>query len=406
MGPLKFSVLLPTRDRLEYLRYAVETVRRQDYPDWEIVISDNFSTEDVAGYVAGLDDHRVKYSRTEKALPVTDNWNEALDRCSGDYVIMLGDDDGLTDGYFAEMRRLIDGFSRPDVIYTRSLLFAYPGVIPHQPEGYLQVTGCAGFFADLSEASLLDPAQAVALVRESMNFRLRFDYNMQLSLLRRGLIDELRGDGKFFHSPFPDFYATNIVFLKARKIVVDPRPLVIIGITPKSYGFYHFNKRESEGTRFLNNPPDMETAARNGRDLLPGNSMNTSWLLAMEAVEELHGSELHTSSNYGRYRFLQIWHGFTTVKFANPRSRRDFAPLWRRLRLREKLLYGTLAVVVRAAMKFLPQAQRLRFQEAINRRIGQYPEWSSPMTLGRYRTLIEVFEQVAPRGSPPVEVGS
>ena len=34
---MKFSVLLPTRDRLELLRLAVETVRRQDYDDWEII---------------------------------------------------------------------------------------------------------------------------------------------------------------------------------------------------------------------------------------------------------------------------------------------------------------------------------------------------------------------------------
>ena len=44
---MKFSVLLPTRNRLEYLRYAVETVRRQDYADWEIIVSDNCSEDDI-----------------------------------------------------------------------------------------------------------------------------------------------------------------------------------------------------------------------------------------------------------------------------------------------------------------------------------------------------------------------
>ena len=38
---MKFSVLLPTRNRLEYLRFAVESVLRQDDPGWELVISDN-----------------------------------------------------------------------------------------------------------------------------------------------------------------------------------------------------------------------------------------------------------------------------------------------------------------------------------------------------------------------------
>ena len=49
-----FSVLLPTHDRLEYLRYAVESVRRQDEDDWELIVSDNDSTDDIAGFVEGL----------------------------------------------------------------------------------------------------------------------------------------------------------------------------------------------------------------------------------------------------------------------------------------------------------------------------------------------------------------
>jgi glycosyltransferase involved in cell wall biosynthesis len=42
---MKFSVLLPTRNRLNLLSYAIETVIRQDYSDWEIIISDNCSEE-------------------------------------------------------------------------------------------------------------------------------------------------------------------------------------------------------------------------------------------------------------------------------------------------------------------------------------------------------------------------
>ncbi len=53
MAPL-VSVLLPTRNRLEYLRTAIETVRRQDDGDWELVVSDNDSEEDIAGHVASL----------------------------------------------------------------------------------------------------------------------------------------------------------------------------------------------------------------------------------------------------------------------------------------------------------------------------------------------------------------
>ena len=78
-----FSVLLPTHDRLEYLRYAVESVRRQDEDDWELIVSDNDSTDDIAGFVEGLGDERVRYVRTESFVPVTENWNNALRHSRG-----------------------------------------------------------------------------------------------------------------------------------------------------------------------------------------------------------------------------------------------------------------------------------------------------------------------------------
>ena len=84
-SPMLVSVLLPTHNRLEYLRYAVESVRRQDATDWEIVVSDDASEEDIAGFVDGLMDPRVRYVRTDRFVPVTDNWNNALRHSRGDY---------------------------------------------------------------------------------------------------------------------------------------------------------------------------------------------------------------------------------------------------------------------------------------------------------------------------------
>ena len=80
---MKFSVLLPTRNRLEYLRYAIETVLRQDYQNWEVIVSDNCSEDDIAGYVASLNDPRICYVRTDTFVPVTDNWNNALRLSTG-----------------------------------------------------------------------------------------------------------------------------------------------------------------------------------------------------------------------------------------------------------------------------------------------------------------------------------
>ena len=193
---MRYSVLLPTRNRLAYLRYAVETALGQGYDDMEIVVSDNYSEDDIAGYVASLGDRRVKYVRTDRPVPVTDNWNNALDHSSGDYVVMLGDDDCLLDGYFEAMDELLGKYDAPEVVRTRALLYAYPGVMPGYPDGFLQPFPESGVFKSQADAPFwIERDEGAALVQDSLNFRMRFGYNMQFSLISRALIDELRSTG-------------------------------------------------------------------------------------------------------------------------------------------------------------------------------------------------------------------
>ena len=79
---MKVSVLIPTRERLDYLRHAVESVRRQSTPDWEVVIADNASTEDIAGYDGPHSTTRgiVSSAAASGQLPVTKKL-ERGDRC-------------------------------------------------------------------------------------------------------------------------------------------------------------------------------------------------------------------------------------------------------------------------------------------------------------------------------------
>ena len=111
---MKFSILLPTRNRLDLLKLAIESVRRQDYEDWEIVVSDNASVDDISAFVLGLRDARLRARRSEQLIPVTDNWNASVDMARGDYVIMLGDDDALLPGAL----RALDA-DLADVVRTR-----------------------------------------------------------------------------------------------------------------------------------------------------------------------------------------------------------------------------------------------------------------------------------------------
>lgn len=304
----KFSVLIPTRNRLKYLKHAVNSVIKQEYEDWEIIISDNDSEEDIQGYVTDLNNPKVKYFRTTSFIPVTDNWNNALKNSTGDYVIMLGDDDALMKNYFLEVTNLLNQFDDPDFLYSSALLYAYPSVIPEHPDGMLHRWGNAQFLEEKKDPYILDKMDAYRIVKKSMGFKVLFNFNMQFALVARSLILELQKSGSFYQSPYPDYYAMTALLLKAKKILAVPRPLVIVGITPKSFGYFYFNQKENDGVEFLKNYPDETILEKIRHFILPGTQMNTSWLVALETVKKNFGKEYRLQVDYRKYRLLQILH--------------------------------------------------------------------------------------------------
>ncbi len=394
---MKFSVLLPTRNRLEYLRYAVETVRRQDYDDWEVIVSDNCSEEDVEGYVRSLADPRIKYYRTDSFVPVTDNWNNALEKSTGDYVIMLGDDDCLMQSFFSTVSRLVEEFDHPDFVYTSAYLYVYPGVHPAIAEGRVQAHGHAAFLHNGSDQPyLLDTGQARELVKGFVNFKLLYDYNMQFFTVSRKFIESLADKGAFFQSPFPDFYASNVMFLKAERILICPYRLVTIGVTPKSYGFYHINKREDEGAEFLNSLPDPRAAQRLERVLLPGTHINTSWLFSLEALRANYGAEFDSSGSYRRYRFLQITYVYEQVYLHKSMTKDDLRKLKSHMRLWEKLVYSTGLWAILTAKRFLSPANRSKLYLLLRRAQRQHPDYVPDFAETNFNNILEVYERVSP----------
>lgn len=381
---MKFSVLLPTRNRLELLRYAIESVRRQDDPDWEIVVSDNASEEDIAGHVRSLGDARIRYTRTESFVPVTDNWNNALDKSTGDYVVMLGDDDCLMPGYFSTLRRLIEERGAPDLVYHSALLYAYPGVMPGYPEGFVQPYGYAKFLKDAAVPYWLEREVALQCVRDAMDFRVTYGFNMQFALVSRRLIDALRDKGPFFQSPYPDYYAMNAALLKAGRILVCPQALVTIGVSPKSFGFYYVNRAEQSGVEFLNNAPDRESFRRLEHVVLPGTEMNNSWLLAMEILRRNYGEEHALEVNYGRYRLLQILQSCTAddPRPSLPWAKLGFAEKWA-----AAAAWGLASV---AGM--LSGRLRRRLNVVLLALVRAYPVFSPQRVVGRFRNILEVHE--------------
>jgi O-antigen biosynthesis protein len=280
-----FSILLPSRNRLELLRHALASVHVQDFTDFEVIVADNASDQIYETQFSTPGDAKVRFLRSEQPLSVTQNWNRALEAAKGRYVIMLGDDDALTPGLLRRLADLIQRFEQPDVIYLMAYHYAYPGVFEGQPEGYFCIVNNSPIFDMAPVPFLLDPERARKLGRLALRFKHKISFNAQHFVWRRAHVREL-GLRPFYRSPYPDYFAAFVAFLTARRIVVVPSPEIIIGISKRSFGFYLAKNREAEGfQQFLGEDLDEQELA-NGDERVgyalrhPGSEHLRNWLLA------------------------------------------------------------------------------------------------------------------------------
>jgi glycosyltransferase involved in cell wall biosynthesis len=92
---LRFSVAIPVWNDAYWLPGAIESVLAQSYQDWELVIGDNASSQDLAAVVARYDDTRIRYHRFERHVDASANHNRTMALSRYEWIQVLCADDRL-----------------------------------------------------------------------------------------------------------------------------------------------------------------------------------------------------------------------------------------------------------------------------------------------------------------------
>lgn len=90
------SLVIPTRERASTLWATLGSALSSSFQDYECIVSDNCSNDNTEDVVRGAADARVRYFRTDRRLSMCDNWEFALSKVQGRFVIFVGDDDAVT----------------------------------------------------------------------------------------------------------------------------------------------------------------------------------------------------------------------------------------------------------------------------------------------------------------------
>src|SRR4029079_986590 len=131
MTPPKLSIGLPVYNGENFLAQAVDSILVQDFRDFELIISDNASTDRTAEICRRYaeSDPRVRYVRFEKNQGASRNFCYAFELARGEYFKWAAHDDICAQGFFRRcVERLDASGSEVVLVYPRTQMINEFGV--------------------------------------------------------------------------------------------------------------------------------------------------------------------------------------------------------------------------------------------------------------------------------------
>ncbi|WP_166519614.1 glycosyltransferase family 2 protein [Elizabethkingia argenteiflava] len=145
---MKVSFIVPAY-KAKFLKKAIESILAQSFSDFELIIVDDASPENIRQIVSGFDDARISYFRNEHNIGETSlvkQWNHCLQYAKGEYLILAADDDLYAPRFLEQCLALAEKYPQVDVIRSgveqideNDSLIGIDGVLPQYCSKYQYV---------------------------------------------------------------------------------------------------------------------------------------------------------------------------------------------------------------------------------------------------------------------------
>lgn len=110
--------------KARFFAQAIESIMCQTVSNWELVIVDDRSPEDLKSVVDKYPDPRIRYFRNEQNLGgdnLVRQWNYAITLAQGDWIALAADDDLYLPAFCEECIRLANKYPSVDIVRSRVL---------------------------------------------------------------------------------------------------------------------------------------------------------------------------------------------------------------------------------------------------------------------------------------------
>ena len=171
----KVAIGMPVWNGEKFVSEAIESILRQTYGDFELVISDNASTDATAEICRGYarQDTRIRYSRQTKNIGAGPNHHEVFRLSAGRYFKWAGHDDFLAPEFIDECVRVLDADEAVAVCCPATVLIDEDGSpLKYSPQldGMVDRYGSLWRVTENMSLTSPDPAERFAAVLCNMDW--------------------------------------------------------------------------------------------------------------------------------------------------------------------------------------------------------------------------------------------
>ena len=247
-----FTVIIPQKDRAEYIGHTLRTCMIQDYPNFEIIVSDDCSEDNSVEVIESLCriDSRIKLFAHKKHLGMRDNFEFALSQVRPGYVMALGGDDGLVPGCIWRMYEIFKETGR-DLLTWAPSGFIYPSInsknlfyVKRRKKQNLRFIKSEDFLNKIAKNFFYMADECPMFYVQGV---------ASTKIVER--VKSRTPDHSFYYCPTPDGFSGVVLAGEVEDYVYCNEPLSVIGSTDKSQGRnYHRTDKKSreESEQFFN----------------------------------------------------------------------------------------------------------------------------------------------------------
>ena len=230
----RFTVIIPQKDRAEYLVHTLRTCMIQDYPNFEIIVGDDCSEDNTVELVRELQkqDSRIKLIAHEHHVGMRMNFELALAEVKPGYVMALGGDDGLVPGCIWRMYEIIKETGTELLTWSQAG-FKYPidghsstiFTVPRKKFSGVKMIKSTDFLNKIAKSMFY-------MVEDCPMFYVK-------GIASTELVNRVKSrtpDGCFYYCPTPDGFSGIVLAGEVEQYAYTREPLSINGDTPKSQG--------------------------------------------------------------------------------------------------------------------------------------------------------------------------